>query len=142
MGRGHNGYFHSLKNKQTFYFRSLLELNYLLLLEQDDTVKTYTVEPFQIILPNNHHYTPDLLINGNQLIELKPSNHLNWEDETRWLMELEGANKYCQEHNYNFQVVYDTDINFESRNFKRWLLSNQDIIDQYNIEFIKELVWS
>ena len=39
------------------------ELDYLLKLEQDETVETYTVEPFQIKLPNNHHYTPDILIN-------------------------------------------------------------------------------
>lgn len=142
MGRGYNGYFYSFKNQRQFYFRSLLELDYLLRLESDSTINTYIVEPFQIKLPNNHHYTPDILINNETLIELKPKNHLNWEDEERWAMELKGAEEYCKKHNYNFQVVYDEDIEFESRTFKRWLLSNQEIIKQYNIQFKKELVWS
>lgn len=142
MGRGYNGYFYSIKNNKDVYFRSLLELNYLLLLEQDDTVDYYSVEPFQIKLPNNHHYTPDMLINGQTLIELKPFNHLNWEDEERWNLELEGAALYCKEHNYNFQIIYDTDIGFESRKFKKWFLSNQDNLIQYNIRLMKEIVWS
>ncbi len=142
MGRGYNGYFYSIKNNKDFYFRSLLELNYLLLLEQDSTIEYYSVEPFQIKLPNNHHYTPDILINGETLIELKPFNHLNWEDEERWNLELEGAALYCKEHNYNFQIIYDKDIGFESRKFKRWFLSNQDNLTQYNIRLKKEIVWS
>lgn len=141
-GRGHSGYFYSIKNQRDYYFRSLLELKYLLQLEQDSTVETYVVEPFQIKLPNNHHYTPDILINNELLIELKPYNHLNWEDENRWNMELQGAEEYCKKHNYNFKVIYDTDIDFESRAFKRWFLSNQDKLEQYNIRFKKELVWS
>lgn len=142
MGRGYNGNFYSIKNQRDFYFRSLLELDYLLQLEQDQTVEVYAVEPFQIKLPNNHHYTPDILINNDLLVELKPKAHLNWEDKERWNMELKGANEYCKKHNYNFQVIYDEDIGFDSRTFKRWLLSNPNIIEQYNIRFKKELVWS
>ena len=142
MGRGYNGYFYSVKNQRDFYFRSLLELNFLLNLEQDETVFLYAVEPFQIKLSDNHHYTPDILINNETLIELKPQNHLRWEDEDRWNMELDGAAQFCKEHNYIFKVIYDTDINFESREFKRWFLLHQDELKIYNIRFIKELVWS
>ena len=44
IGRGCNGYFYSPKNNKNFFFRSLLELNYFIILEQDDTVINYTVE--------------------------------------------------------------------------------------------------
>lgn len=142
MGRGYNGWFYSIKNEKVFYFRSLLELKYLLLLEEDTTVYCYSVEPFQIPLIDNHHYTPDVLINNAILVELKPFDHLNWENEDRWLMEIKGAEAFCKEHNYEFKVVYDKNIGFESRAFKRWVILNKDELAKYNIRFIKELVWS
>lgn len=142
MGRGHNGWFYSIKNEKVFYFRSLLELKYFLLLEEDATVYCYSVEPFQIPLIDNHHYTPDVLINNSILVELKPFNHLNWENEERWLMEINGAEAFCKEHNYNFKIIYDKNINFESRAFKRWIISNKDELAKYNIRFVKDLVWS
>lgn len=142
MGRGYNGWFYSIKNEKVFYFRSLLELKYLLLLEEDATVYCYSVEPFQIPLIDNHHYIPDVLINNAILVELKPFNHLNWENEDRWLMEIKGAEAFCKEHNYEFKVIYDKNIDFESRAFKRWVISNKDELAKYNIRFIKELVWS
>ena len=46
MGRGYNGYFHSIKNNKKFYFRSLLELKFLILLEEDEEIIKYEVEPF------------------------------------------------------------------------------------------------
>ena len=80
MGKGYSGYFYSVKNQADFYFRSFLELSFLLILEKEEIVKFYQVEPFKIRLENNHYYTPDILINDNLLIELKPSKHLNYEN--------------------------------------------------------------
>ena len=77
MGRGYNGYFYSPKNNKNFFFRSLLELNYFIILEQDDTVINYTVEPFQIKLPNNHHYTPDVLVNNLSFSHIREIMVLN-----------------------------------------------------------------
>ena len=142
MGRGYNGYFFSIKNQRDFYFRSFLELSYLLKLEKDEKVENYIVEPFQIKLPNNHHYTPDILVNNELLIELKPKAHLNWEDEKRWQMELEGADQFCKEHNYKFKIIYDEDIYFESRTFKRWFLTHQSELEPYNIRLQKDVIWS
>lgn len=139
MGRGYNGYFQSIKNNKRFYFRSLLELKFLILLEEDEEITKYEIEPFQIKLSDNHHYTPDVLINDSILIELKPYNHLNWEDPSRWEEEIQGAENYCQQNNLIFRVIYDIDIDFESRRYKNYLLDNPQILKQYNVEFIHEL---
>ena len=74
-------------------------------------------------------------------MELKPSKHLLWEDEERWNIEIEYAVDYCITHNYNFEIVYDTDIDFDTRRFKRWLLSS-DALSKYNIRLTRELTES
>ena len=142
MGRGYSGYFYSPKNNKEFFFRSLLELNYLILLEQNTEVYTYSVEPFLIKLSDNHHYTPDVLVNNTTLIELKPKNHLKWEKEERWNLEIESAKNYCKEHNYEFKVVYDDDISFETTKFKRWFINNSNELTQYKIRLSREFIWS
>lgn len=50
MGTGIHGYFNSIKNNKKFYFRSLLELKYMILLEEDSEVISFQSEPFQIKL--------------------------------------------------------------------------------------------
>ena len=142
MGRGYSGYFYSLKNNADFYFRSFLELAYLLILEKEESVQYYEVEPFKIRLSNNHFYTPDVLINGKLIIELKPSKHLNYEDKDRWNLEQKGIEEFCVEHNYDYEVIYDDYIGFDSVQFKRWYLNNQDELTQYNIRLSREVVWS
>ena len=142
MGRGYSGYFYSPKNKKDYFFRSLLELNYLIIIEQDETVESYTVEPFQIKLTNNHHYTPDVLINNELIIELKPRNHLNWENVERWEEEMHGLKEYCKKHNYSYKVVYDDDISFETKQFKKWFINNSDELLPYNIRLNRDFIWS
>lgn len=141
-GRGYSGYFYSPKNEKNFFFRSLLELNYLILLEKDDTVLNYTVEPFQIKLSNNHHYTPDILINNELIIELKPKRHLEWEDKARWELEVEGLKQYCKIHNYQYKIIYDDDISFDTKKFKKWFIENSEELTQYNIQLSREFIWS
>lgn len=142
MGRGYSGYIYSIKNNTDFYFRSFLELAYLLILEKEESVQYYEVEPFKIRLSNSHFYIPDVLINGQLLIELKPSNHLNYENKERWELEQSGIKKFCAEHNYDYEVIYDDHIGFDSVQFKRWYLNNQDELTQYNIRLSREVVWS
>ena len=134
--------FFSIKNQTDFYFRSFLELAFLLRLETEEKVQYYQVEPFKIKLENNHFYTPDVLINNCTLIELKPSKHLDYEDKDRWELEQRGVKEFCENHNYKYRVVYDTDINFETNKFKRWFLANEDELTQYNIRLSREIIWS
>lgn len=138
MGRGIQGYFYSVKMNKDFYFRSLLELNYLTLIETDPRVHKYEFEPFQIKLSESSHYTPDVLINNQWLIEFKPYDHLRYNDDTRFESEMKAAQEYCQAHNLNFKLCYDSDIKFDTRQYKRFLRDNPQIIKQFNIRFKDE----
>lgn len=124
------------------YFRSLLELKYILDVENDSNITSVTSEPFHIKLEDGSTYTPDFLINEKVLIELKPHNHMKWRKDSqdnRFEKEVRGAEKYCEEHGYVFKIIYDTDIDFDTSKYKKHLLSHPEIIDKYNIRFNKEL---
>lgn len=144
MGRGIQGYVSISKNTKNkdIYFRSLLELCYVLKMEEDSEVKTITSEPFHIDLVDGSTYLPDFLINNELLVELKPHNHMKWRKDSqddRFAKEVDGAEKYCKEHGYEFKIIYDTDLGFETEKYKKYLLSHPEIIEKYNIRFNKEL---
>ena len=144
MGRGIQGSFTSLKNNKKFHFRSLLELKYLLLIEEDSSIKYYEVEPFVIKINNIHHYTPDFLLNGKDIKELKPFNHLKYINEKeRFQQEQKSAKEYAKKNNMTYEVLYDIDINFETKKFKKYLLNNPEILKKYNIFFNRDISkWS
>jgi hypothetical protein len=134
---GIGGKFYSHKNSKEFRFRSLLELFYCLMLEKDNSIIKYSYETIKINCDNGHIYTPDLLLNDNILIELKSKKYVN---NVKGVLEKvqykkEQAEKYCASHNLVYKIIYDEDINFESRNFKRYLNNNPQIIEYYKIVF-------
>lgn len=139
MGRGIQGFFESKKHTKNkdVYFRSLLELNFLLKIEEAPEIKSFTWEPCCISIGNGHHYTPDCLI-GKTLIELKPRNHLNYTKDGvggRFEQEVDAATVYCKEHGLDFKIIYDDEIGFVSNRFKTYLLDHPEIIEKYNIRF-------
>lgn len=143
MGRGIQGFFESKKHTKNrdVYFRSLLELKFLIEIEENNAVKSFTWEPFCIPLEDKQHYTPDCLID-NILIELKPREHLNYTKDSidnRFEKEIQAANNYCEENGLVFKIIYDDEIDFESKKFKKFLINNPEIIEKYNIRFKKEL---
>ena len=139
MGRGIQGHMFSVKMQKDIYFRSLLELNYFILFEQNEQVEYYEVEPFQIKMSGGRHYTPDALINNKYLIEIKPSDHLSYTDDTRFEAEVSAAKQYCKDNRLEYIVLYDTDINFKTTRYKTFLRNNPNIIEQFNIRFNKGL---
>jgi hypothetical protein len=68
----------SLKAKRNVWWESLLERDYILLLEIDPDVVTYREQPFRLrytIDGRVRHYTPDFLVerkNKRQIVEVKP----------------------------------------------------------------------
>lgn len=101
--RGRNGKFYSKKNKKYIHYRSLLELNWFLLLEKQIHVENYCVEPFSIPYiwkKKIHRYIPDLLIhyvNGfSELVEIKPE--YDWKSKKN-LAKFEAAKNWCKKHN-------------------------------------------
>lgn len=138
MGRGIQGHFYSSKMQRDFYFRSLLELNYLILIEEDPRIHTYQVEPFQIKISECSHYTPDILVNNKWLFEVKPKKHLKYTNADRFLAEVSAAKVYCSKNDLQFKVLYDDDINFKTSHYKRYLKDNPQVIKQFNIRFNDE----
>ena len=137
--RGVGGKFYSIKNQKEFIFRSLLELYYFLQLENDETVYYYEYEPFHIICDNGSSYTPDLIINGEEVIELKSKKYIesNREIKEKFEYKKEQALKYCSEKGLLYKVVFDEDLNYNSRQMKKYIRDNPNIIEKYKISFIQ-----
>lgn len=141
MGRGIQGYFRSSKTCRPngdVYFRSLLELSFLIKSEEDKDIFSIINEPVHIKLSENRIYVPDFLINENILIELKPKNHMLWtkdNEKNRFAEEVSAAEQYCADRKLEFRIIYDDDLGFETSAFKRFIRDNPDIVKQYNIRF-------
>lgn len=131
------GRFYSIKNSRYFNFRSLLELYYSLRLEEDKKVINYKYEPLTIHCDNGRSYTPDFLINDINIVELKSKKYVQNVKGVQEKVQYkkEQAIKYCLKNNLNYQIIYDEDINFESKKFKRFLNNNPLIIEKYKIKF-------
>lgn len=135
---GIGGNFVSIKNNKTMNFRSLLELYYMLMLEEDDNVAYYEYEPVHINCEDGRVYTPDLLVNGHILIELKSKRYiekLGGEVLENFNYKKEQGQLFSQKNEYEYKVVFDCDIGFDSTRFKKHLKHNPDIIEKYNIIF-------
>lgn len=147
MGRGIQGYFHSNKTTRPngyIYFRSLLELCFLIKAEESKDVFSIINEPIHIHISEQENYTPDFLINNIHLVELKPENHAGWSNdlEDRFKREISSAKDYCSKKQWTFEVILDTDLDFDTNRFKRWIRNN-NIIEKYKIRFNKTIdSWS
>lgn len=135
---GISGHFTSIRFPKTIRFRSLLELAFLLKLENDEHITSYIYEPFHIMMDNGHTYMPDFLINNNTVIELKSKKYVERVEGVKNKVEYKQSQaiKYCNENNLIYQIIYDEDINFDSRQMKQYLKNNPDIVKKYNITFI------
>lgn len=142
--RGIAGSFTSIKTKQTFRFRSLLELYFALWLEKGTCVEKYIFEPFHIEMENGHSYMPDFLLNDYLLVELKSKGFIeNLKTEENVQYKKEQAIKYCSQHNLKYLIVYDEDIGFKSRAMKAYIRNHPEILKKYNITFEQpERIWS
>ena len=143
--RGIGGYFTSIKIGERFFFRSLLELFYLIKLEEDDSIISYKYEKLRINCDNKTSYTPDLIINNTVVIELKSYNFVYKQGgsiQEKFEYKCEQGKKYCLEHGLSYKVIFDKDIGFDSEKFKH-VLKESDYIQKYKIEFLQpERVWS
>lgn len=143
---GIGGSMFSIKNNKKYNFRSLLELYYMLLLEDDPTVSRYEFEPIFITCDDGTTYIPDLLINNSKLIELKSRKFLKslpQKNYERFIYKCEQANKYCLNNNLSFRVIYDDEIDFDSARMKKHLQNHPESIQKFKIIFHQpERIWS
>lgn len=143
--RGIGGYFTSIKMGKRFFFRSLLELFYLIKLEEDNSIISYKYESLRIKCDDKTVYIPDLIVNNNVVIELKSYNFVYKQGgsiQEKFEYKCEQGKKYCLEHNLIYKVVFDKDIGFDCGRFKH-VLKESNYVQKYKIEFLQpERVWS
>ena len=112
------GFFPSIKNERPVAFESLLERDYIYLLEYDSDVISYQEQPIKIsfkIASRTYRYTPDFLVlrkNKIQLIEIKPKRKLEkLLNDKLTVKRYEAAALYCKSNNYDeFKIITDEEI--------------------------------
>ena len=113
--RGGNviGRFPSLKMQRMIAFESLLERDFIYLLDYDANVTWFEEQPLTIEYQHKgktRHYTPDFhLIERDQhvLVECKPGNFVNTADNQR---KFAVAQAWCQACDWQFRIVTDAEV--------------------------------
>lgn len=128
------GYFSSFKNKRQINFESKLEHDFYLLLEFDETIKSYQEQPFKVYYiyqDKKRRYTPDTLVNyidsTQKIFEVKPMFKIKNDVE---LQEKIGLQKQKIKEEKNLELSIFTD-----ENMNKIYMNNIKII--YNFAFIK-----
>lgn len=106
---------YSTKLKKEVHYRSSWEKEVYELLDEDDNVKHYEVEPCRIAYyiqeKYKRHYIPDLLITykdgAKKLIEIKPSAFVSHEKN---LAKFKAARNRCKKENWLFEVWTENTI--------------------------------
>ncbi|MDY7577273.1 TnsA endonuclease N-terminal domain-containing protein [Herbaspirillum sp. RTI4] len=118
---GVTGGFASKKNGQMLGFESLLEKEYMLLLEFDETVESFEEQPVSIPIPGTKNsYTPDLLVRFHPvvqqtvaqrpcLVEVKHTDDLT-KNSKKYAPKFELATAYAAVNNWDFRIVTQKDI--------------------------------
>lgn len=135
--RGIGGFIYSYKNQKDIFFRSLFELYYMLMLEQDNNILKYKYEPFVIHCDDGTHYRPDFQV-GTDVIELKSYDYIYKQGgkiQERFEYKRDQGIKYCKARGLSYKVIFDKDYNFKTELYKHWLQEHKDIIKKYNIRF-------
>jgi hypothetical protein len=113
--RGGNviGHFPSIKMKRMVAFESLIERDYLYLLDYEPHVEWFEEQPLHVKYRHDdkeRHYTPDFHIveaGRKVLVECKPLALVDQEENQR---KFRAARVWCAEHGWAFRVVTDQDI--------------------------------
>ena len=113
------GYFYSFKNKRIIELKSLLERDYFLTLEFDDSIKQYKERPFQISSKFKNKkvlYTPDCLITFKNpaaksiIAEVRYRKDIFGEKRTNIINKIRACTFYAIKHNMLFRVVTEEHI--------------------------------
>lgn len=117
------GSFPSRKNNRLLNFESLLERDYMILLEFDDSVKSFEEQPVKIPVRvkgrRATNYVPDVLVNfhpgkgGKErkplLVEVKPRRYLEKHAE-KYKPKFAAAKSYATERGWEFRKFIEHDI--------------------------------
>lgn len=115
------GGYSSQKNKEMDGFESLLEKEYLLLLDFDETVASFETQPVRIPVSGvANGYVPDVLVKYNPdqntgeifqplLVEVKHTDDLK-KNEIKYAKKFAAAHQYAEQQGWTFEVVDQTQI--------------------------------
>lgn len=112
------GKFPSLKLGRIVWYESLLERDYLYLLEIDPDVVSYREQPgriYYLLNGRGHHYTPDLLVerrHTRQIVEVKPKRKTA---EENFVLLFRLAEEVCLREGYEFKVATEEMIRLQPR---------------------------
>lgn len=135
--RNIKGMFPSQKMGGPIYFESLIERDFIYLLEYETAVTHFKEQPFTIRYPFNgrsHRYTPDfyfLYADKEVVAECKPANRVNKPDNQR---KFNAAHAWCGERGSAFMVVTDEALRQGCRlrnikdmhNFSRYVIAEAE----------------
>jgi hypothetical protein len=123
------GKFPSLKNGRAVWYESLIERDFIFLLEIDPDVVAYEEQPTRIRFQagdNIHTYTPDFLVvreKARQIVEVKPENRAK---EEKYQIVFQYAREIFQKSGYEFLVVTESAIR------RQPLLDNVKLLHKYS----------
>jgi hypothetical protein len=138
-GRKNLGKFASVKTGRVAWYESLLEKDFMYLLDFDRDVSHWHEQPLRIRLSHGgkaHRYTPDLEVHRaaqKQLIEVKPKQEV---DSGQWDVLFRAASSVCEQEGYEFLVVTDEVIRVQPRleNVKLlWKYARTPVLPQHQI---------
>jgi len=119
-GAGHKnlGKFASVKTGRVAWYESLLERDFMYLLDYDRDVSFWHEQPLRIRFSYGgkvHRYTPDLEVHRaslKQLIEVKPKHQV---DSGKWEVLFRAASSVCEQEGFEFLVITDEIIRQQPR---------------------------
>ena len=140
-GAGHKnlGKFASVKTGRVAWYESLLEKDFMYLLDYDRDVSYWHEQPLRIRFSHGgkvHRYTPDLEVHRSakkELIEIKPRHQV---DSGKWDVLFRAASSICEEEGYEFLVLTDEIIRLQPRleNVKLlWKYARTPVLPQHQI---------
>lgn len=128
--RGGNiiGHFPSLKLRRMVAFESLIERDFICLLDYELAVEHFAEQPLVIRYQHagrQRQYTPDFHVicgGRNLLFECKPTRFL---DDTKNQLKFEVARLWCQEQRWKFGIVTDEHL------ASTWRIKNIKLLTQF-----------
>jgi hypothetical protein len=144
--RSVTGAFASLKNGRNVFHESLLERDFFLMQEFDNSVESYEEQPIEIYYTYNGKkikYTPDCLVHYNDsrkpcIYEVKFSNEIK-EKKVFLQQKFEQIEEYLNDNDMDFKLFTEMDVDSIYLDNLKFLYNFSVIRNQTKIDSIKKV---
>lgn len=110
-----SGKYYSKKMNKDFYYRSSYELDYFIILDNNDFILSYTYEELKIPYFYNgewHNYIPDFVIrfknDTKEIHEVKPKRMIEYDDNVK--IKAKYAKIYCKDNDMIYKFITEDDL--------------------------------